>query len=256
MPSQKIQTLLSGKLIMSTTIIAMSETTRQKSSLAIKRLTQQQKNTEFTKDYDISIHQYIGSSAKGLAKLKLESVIKLQRPITLPAEITYDILWNASIFFQSASKPTLNWSGFMQDLTSGQAPTEKASITFLPIIDLNPTDEHCIYSTLLFINSQAKQMNVVISCVTFDQPLWLKATGIIAETNLNIVARLGGFHTIMSFLGGIGKIMKESGLEELFAMVYAELSVEHMMSGKAVSRALHAHFLVESSLMILSNHFI
>ena len=90
-----------------------------------------------------------------------------------------------------------------------------------------------------------------MTCVTFDQPLWLKATGIIEESNLAIVARLGGFHTVMSFLGVIGNIMKSSGLEVLLAEVYAEHSVEHILSGKAVSRALRAHFLVESCLTSL-----
>ena len=62
------------------------------------------------------------------------------------------------------------------------------------------------------------------------------------------MARLGGFHTTMSFLGSIGKLMAGSGIEELLAEVYAENSVEHMLSGKAVSRSLGGHFLVESSL--------
>ena len=68
----------------------------------------------------------------------------------------------------------------------------------------------------------------------FYQPLWLKATGIINDANLNI-CRLGGFHTLMSFLGSVGNMMKGSGLEELFAEVYAEHSVIHMMSGNAFS---------------------
>jgi hypothetical protein len=125
-------------------------------------------------------------------------------------------------------------------------PKPKASITFLPIIDLNPNNEHCIHSILIFVINQAKQLNIHVPCITFDQPLWLKATGIIAESNLENVARLGGYHTVMSFLGAIGKTMKGSGLEELMAEVYAENSVEHMLSGKAVSRALRAHFLIES----------
>ena len=72
---------------------------------------------------------------------------------------------------------------------------------------MNPNDEHYIYSTLIFIIKQAKQLNVQAPCVTFDQPLWVKATGIIAESKLNIVAILGEFHTDMSFLGAIGKLM-------------------------------------------------
>ena len=42
--------------------------------------------------------------------------------------------------------------------------------------------------------------------------------------------------------------MAGSGKEELLADVYADNSVEHMLSGKAVSRSLCGHFLVESSL--------
>ena len=91
-------------------------------------------------------------------------------------------------------------------------------------------------------------MCVEVPCVTFDQLLWLKATGILDESNLAIVARLGGFHTVMSFLGAIGKIINGSGLEVLLTEVYAEHSVEHILSEKAVSRALRAHFLVESCL--------
>ena len=40
--------------------------------------------------------------------------------------------------------------------------------------------------------------------------------------------------------------MKGPGQERLFKAVYAENTVRHIMSGKAVSRALTAHFLVES----------
>lgn len=139
----------------------------------------------------------------------------------------------------------------MQDVTSASDAKDKAFIKFLPIIDLSPTDENCIYSTLIFIIDQAKKLDISVPCVTFDQPLWLKAIGIIAETGLNIVARLGGFHTVMSFLGSIGKMMKGSGIEEVFAEVYAENSVEDIISGKAVSRAIRAHFMVESALKCL-----
>ena len=41
--------------------------------------------------------------------------------------------------------------------------------------------------------------------------------------------------------------MKGSGLETLFGEVYAEYTVVHLMSGKAISRALRAHFLTEAA---------
>ena len=115
----------------------------------------------------------------------------------------------------------------MQEMTREMEVKNKASNQSLPIIDLKPTDENCIYSTLLFIIEQAKNVSVDVPCVTFDQPLWLKAVGIIVEAGLHIVARLGGFHIIMSFLGSKGKTMKGPGLEELLAEVYAEKIVSN-----------------------------
>ena len=55
----------------------------------------------------------------------------------------------------------------------------------------------------------------------------------------------------MSFLGSVVAIVKGSGLEDLLSVVYAENSVMHMLSGKAVSRTIRGHLLVESSLMQL-----
>ncbi|KAJ8885915.1 hypothetical protein PR048_012121 [Dryococelus australis] len=58
------------------------------------------------------------------------------------------------------------------------------------------------------------------SCiVTFDQPLFAKASEIIAATPPgeldNIIFRLGGLHLLVSFMGSIGFIMSGSGIEEL-----------------------------------------
>ena len=210
-------------------IIQMAGT--QPPSEIIRRLKYRQRSADFGKKQSIPIHYYLGSSSKGLAKLHLQAIRTLQTPITLPAEVGYDFLLYSSIF---AARLTPNWSGFMQDLTGKSVPKQKNYITFLPNIDMNPNYGHCMYSILIFIIEQAR-------------PLWLKATGIIAESKLNTIARLGGFHTAISFLGAIGKLMKGFVLEQLFSEVYAENSVIHMMSGKAVSRSLCGHLLVESS---------
>ena len=99
--------------------------------------------------------------------------------------------------------------------------------------------------------SQAGKLSVKTLCVTFDQPLWLKAFDIIHAENLPIAYRLGGFHNLISFLGSVVAIMKGSGLEDLLSVVYVENSVMHMLSGKAVSTEIQGHLIVESSLMPL-----
>ena len=83
--------------------------------------------------------------------------------------------------------------------------------------------------------------------ITFDLPLWIKATRIVLETGMPIVIRLGGFHTLKSFLGCIGYIMADSRLEELINLVYPG-DVTHISDGGSYSNALRAHFLIDAAL--------
>ena len=57
------------------------------------------------------------------------------------------------------------------------------------------------------------------------------------------------FHTRMSFLGAIGYIMANSGLEQILAIVYAENTTAHIMKGKAYKRAVRAHTLLKEVLV-------
>lgn len=53
-----------------------------------------------------------------------------------------------------------------------------------------------------------------------------------------IVLKMGGLHMIMSFLGSIGYLMANSGLEEALETVYATNTIPHMTSGKIIYRAI------------------
>ena len=55
----------------------------------------------------------------------------------------------------------------------------------------------------------------------------------------------------MSFIGCIGYLMQGNGLKETSEVTYAPNAVMHMMSGKAVSRAVRVHFIVDSALNAL-----
>ena len=101
----------------------------------------------------------------------------------------------------------------------------------------------------MFIQRQVTSINVATPSVTFDLRLWLKAYEIAKSKQLDLVIQLGDFHTLISFLGSIGAVMKGSGLDKLLEPIYASYSVTHIMSVKAVAILLRAHFLVESVLM-------
>ena len=111
-------------------------------------------------------------------------------------------------------------------------------------------------STLNFVSRHAKSHDILTPIITFDQPLWLKAFSIVntepADSEVrNVVVRLGAFHAQMSFLGAIGHLMAESGLKELLEMTYASNAVDHMLSGKAVSRAVRGHLIIDAALNAL-----
>ena len=67
-----------------------------------------------------------------------------------------------------------------------------------------------------------------------------------------IVLMLGGFHEEMSALGSVGTIMDGSGIKDVLSTVYAEGSVEAMLSGKAVARAFRGHQLLDTALNIIT----
>ena len=151
----------------------------------------------------------------------------------------FDVIWYSEWIFSSQSHTRPSWSGFMQQsVYKIEVEFQQSDVLILPIIDLPPTDLTCIYSTLLFIQDQAKKINILTPCATFDQPLWYKASSILAKKKLNIICHLRGFRTYMSVLGAVGDMMSGSGIEELLELVYATNRVSHMMSGKAFARAI------------------
>ena len=89
--------------------------------------------------------------------------------------------------------------------------------------------------------------------ITFDQPLWWKSLAIqLSQPEGSPIRRLilksGAFHVDMSFLGSNGHIMAVSGINELFEMIDAPKAVEQILSGKAISRAVRAHLLLDAVL--------
>lgn len=114
------------------------------------------------------MHQYIPECRKALASIKFSKLIHYSDEKHKSKYL--DLLWNMGYFFK-LEQP--QWSGFMQKHVTGNHPG-KSTFSFLPIINLSPSDKSCIFSTLLFVKSQAKQIDIPNSCLTFDQPLYIK----------------------------------------------------------------------------------
>ena len=146
-----------------------------------------------------------------------------------------------------------DWSGTMHLLNQKKQHPGSASVEFLPMIDLKPSDESCIFSTLPFLNNLTEQNNIGYTVATFDQPLYWKVCEILqkrpdGDTLKNIVVLLVSFHTLMNVLGAIGHLMNGSGIRNLLEVSYGENAVTHILTGKAVDRAVRSYMLLDNCL--------
>ena len=98
--------------------------------------------------------------------------------------------------------------------------------------------------------------------LTFDQPLWWKATIIVEGAQedsplRSVILRLGGFHILISFLGSIGHLMAGTCLQELLEVIFAGNTVAHILSGNVVACTICGHLLLDSILhtILLCNLF-
>ena len=162
------------------------------------------------------------------------------RKIGCPADVTWTVSWLINL----PDFSRYNWKGHMKSLHKVDKG-EMSSIKFLPIIDNKPDNFSTVYTTL---QEAMKHSESKYTVITFDLPLWIKAVRIILQTKMPVVARLGGFHLLKSFLGCIGTIMKDSGLEDVFQLVYnGGDTVAKILTGGAYYKALRAHFLVDAA---------
>ena len=131
----------------------------------------------------IPIVPYNPPDVLGLLLINLKPITELLIPHTYSKDILLDLVWHAKRFVTNSCP---SWSAYMSNITSGTYPG-KATISMLPIINLNPNDMTCIFSTLSFIVEQARLLHITTPVITFDQPLWLKASEIVAANSMNIV---------------------------------------------------------------------
>ena len=181
-------------------------------------------NIKYISSTDIKISSY-------LSGLKFKSISHSKTPNHYLLHNRLDLLYHCAPLL---SYPEYMWSGTMSLVfTSKNYPGGKSSFNFLPMINLKSTDMNCIYSTMLFIDNDAKKHGGR-AVLTMDQPLYHKALMIATAEDSpfkSMILRLGGFHTIMCFMAAIGDTMENSGLKEAISVSYAEGSVAHILNG-------------------------
>ena len=127
------------------------------------------KVAEIVSSRGIPILHYAIPQKSGLCSMSLNDWSSMKQLRCSLAPLTaQDLLWHVGWFFSTESFLRPNWSGFMHDLNADDSVPQVAAIRMLPIIDQNPNDLNCIYSTLQYISAQSVQLGIPSPCITFD----------------------------------------------------------------------------------------
>jgi len=180
------------------------------------------KNAELCRLARVEIMPYEKNSSLDLRCIQLQAIRSLGIRVVMPPVTKLNIVWHTAALLKSADLSRPNWRGYMQTVCIGDH-VPAADIKMLPIIYLSPTDESCILSTLIVVINQSSKLNIVTPCITFDQPLYLKAVDISTAQLLNIVCRLGGFHTLMNFLAQLVTLCRNLVWQTFFHRYTAQI---------------------------------
>ena len=129
--------------------------------------------------------------------------------------LTTDVSWIVSVLNNTNSlDPVPDWSGTMARAAKddGQLPGIATPFIFGPLIDSPPAHPDTVLSTLSFIERFLDQHGMTYMHISAD----LQIYSIILHVKWsnprhweNIVVMPGGMHTLMSFVGCIGTLMRK-----------------------------------------------
>ena len=146
--------------------------------------------------------------------------------------------------------PEYNGYNTMVTRRQGVSMQPKTKAVYLPLIDMTPSDPDTIMTALheaKRLTKERGQKNVIF---TSDQQLYKVAVEVqwaYPREFSDVINRLGGMHTLMSFAGTVGTLMQGSGLSEILESTFA--GVTKMLSGKKFPQNIRAIRLVLEELL-------
>ncbi len=115
----------------------------------------------------------------------------------------------------------------------GQSVKAKTKAVYLPLIDMAPAEPTTMLTAMIEAQKLSNATGQVYTIFTNDQQLYRVAVNITWVYNdlfLNFIRRLGGMHTLMSFVGAVGTLMADTGLESIMDVAFG--GVAKMLTGK------------------------
>ena len=187
-------------------------------------------------EYDVTIQRYNGPKKTKMPKSAAVTTILPLKLLAQQASLKRRADETDFAFFQDVLKHNCpEYNGYNTALTRKQGQTEKpkTKTAYLPLIDLVPSHPDTIMTAMVEaqkVTHNADQNYVLLTCDLQLYKVVLNVKWAYPERFSDVIPRLGGMHFLMSFIGCIGTLMENSGLEEVLSDVFG--GVSKMLTGK------------------------
>ena len=151
-----------------------------------------------------------------------------------------------------------SWTGFnIKTRNQLQESVSQDVVGYLPTINAPATELNTVFKILNQSELIRRELLIETIVVVMDQALYAKAAEIVwkqRERFVNIVLRMGTFHTICNALSILGKRFGDAGLKDICieAGIVAEGSINGVLDGKHYNRAVRVHKYIFEALMRLA----
>ena len=184
----------------------------------------------------VVVQRYNGPKKPQMAKSFDQCILPLsflaRQVVTVTRSKTVDFSFMQHI---AQDNTTPEFGGFNTLLSRQQGHSIKpATIAiYTPLIDMVPSDPDTMMTAMVEAQRLTKVTGQTVTIFTADQQLYrvmIDITWVYPIMFRQFVPRLGGMHMLMSFVGTIGTLMSNSGLEDILKVAFG--SVPKMLSGK------------------------
>ena len=150
------------------------------------------------------------------------------------------------------NQETPEYGGFNTRISREQGHTVKPATKamYTPLIDMTPSDPSTMLTAMVEAQRLTNHYGQAITVFTCDQQLYrvmVDVTWVYPNLFKNFIPRLGGMHMLMSFVGCIGSLMANTGLEDILSSAFA--GVPKLLSGKKFPQNTRASRLVTEEIL-------
>ncbi|CAG9771492.1 unnamed protein product [Ceutorhynchus assimilis] len=168
------------------------------------------------------------------------------------------LIWNLINIEEDGFDFTLvNWSKFHEIIASNTNKPTKTEMGYGPFVPSSPTKVGVVENSIEYCLKVAQRLNQKHVIITVDEAIYEIVYGLkktISEKCKNVIPRMGGFHICLNFLGALGRIMSNSGIEDLLVeanILLPGTANKVIGGGKDYYKMIRAHNLVHSAVFEL-----